>query len=82
MAKVENDHDYITQLKIQILKDKKTNLQQLWKKRNPAGWKLISTSTAILDNKNQFSNLNLIWEKELGINLVDTLHLFSVSFTI
>ena len=30
MAKVENDIDiYITQLEMQILKDKKTNLQQL-----------------------------------------------------
>jgi hypothetical protein len=30
MAKVENDLDiYITQLEMQILKDKKTNLQQL-----------------------------------------------------
>ena len=33
------------------------------KKRNSAGWKLISTSTAIVDNKNQFSNLYLFWEK-------------------
>ena len=32
MAKVENDIDiYIKQLEMQILKDKKTNLQQLWK---------------------------------------------------
>ena len=32
MAKVENDLDiYITQLEMQILKDKKMNLQQLWK---------------------------------------------------
>ena len=28
-----------------------------------AGWKLISTSTAIVDTKNQFSNLYLFWEK-------------------
>ena len=32
-------------------------------KRNSAGWKLISTSTAIVDTKSQFSNLYLFWEK-------------------
>ena len=29
------------------------------KKRNSSGWKLVSTSTAIVDTKNQFSNLYL-----------------------
>ena len=33
------------------------------KKLNSAGWKLISTSTLIVDTKNQFSNLYLFWEK-------------------
>ena len=33
------------------------------KKRNSAGWELVSTSTAIVDTKNQFSNLYLFWEK-------------------
>ena len=32
-------------------------LAAIIKKRNSAGWKLISTSTAKVDNKNQFSNL-------------------------
>ena len=32
-------------------------------KRNKAGWKLISTCTAIVDTKNQFSNLYLFWGK-------------------
>ena len=32
-------------------------------KRNSAGWKLISTSTSVVDTKNQFSNLYLFWEK-------------------
>ncbi len=32
-------------------------------KRNSAGWKLISTSTAIVDTKNQFSNLYLFGKK-------------------
>ncbi len=34
------------------------------KKRNSAGWRLIATSTAIVDTKNNFSNLYLFWEKE------------------
>ena len=38
-------------------------LAAIMKKRNSAGWKLISTSTAIVDTKNQFSNLYLFWEK-------------------
>ena len=29
------------------------------KKRNSAGWRLVSTSTAIVDAKNQFSNIYL-----------------------
>ena len=33
------------------------------KKRNSAGWRLVSTSTAIVDIKNQFSNLYLFWKK-------------------
>ena len=32
--------------------------------RNSAGWKLISTSTAIVDTKKEFSNLYLFLEKK------------------
>ena len=39
------------------------DLAVIMKKRNSAGWKLIPTSTAIVDIKNQFSNLYLFWEK-------------------
>jgi len=38
-------------------------LAAIMKKRNSAGWKLISTSTAIVDTKNQFSNLYLFKKK-------------------
>ena len=41
------------------------------KKRNSAGWKLISTTTAIVDTKNQFSNLYIFWKKKLVINTVE-----------
>ena len=33
-------------------------------KRNSLGWKLVSTSTFLVDTSNQFSNLYLIWEKK------------------
>ncbi len=36
----------------------------IMKKSNSAVWNLISTSTAIVDTKNQFSNLYLFWEKD------------------
>ena len=38
-------------------------LTAIMKKHNSEGWKLISTSIAIVDTKNQFSNLYLFWEK-------------------
>ena len=33
------------------------------KKRNNAEWKFVSKCTEIVDPKNQFSNLYLLWEK-------------------
>ena len=44
-------------------------LALIMKKSNSAGWKLISTSTAIVDTKNQFSNILSILGKELAITL-------------
>ena len=49
---------------MQILKDQENELAAIMKKHNSAGWKLISTSTAIVDTKKQFSNLYLFWEKK------------------
>ena len=49
--------------KITLDQRKENELAAIMKKRNSAGWKLISTSTAIVDTKNQFSNLYLFWEK-------------------
>tara|TARA_B100000214_G_scaffold339511_1_gene285345 strand:+ start:298 stop:516 length:219 start_codon:yes stop_codon:yes gene_type:complete len=37
---------------------------EIFKKRNSLGWKLVSTSTAVVDTSKQFSNLYLFWEKE------------------
>ncbi len=64
MAKVENDLDI-------YYADGNTNTQRqeyelaaIMKKRYSARLKLISTSTAIVDTKNLFSNLYLFWEKK------------------
>ena len=63
MAKVENDLDIYYAVGNANTQRQENELAAIMKKRNSAGWKLISTSTAIVDTKNQFSNLYLYWEK-------------------
>ena len=63
MAKVENDLDIYYAVGNANTQRQENELAAIMKKRNSAGWKLISTSTAIVDTKNQFSNLYLFWEK-------------------
>ena len=58
MAKIENDLD-ILRCWISNTKRQENKLVAIMKKRNSAVFKLISTSTAIVDIKNQFSNLFL-----------------------
>ena len=41
-----------------------TEIGKIIHKRNSLGWKLVSTSTAVVDLKNNFSNLYLFWEKK------------------
>ena len=53
----------ITHLKMQILVRQENELAVIMRKRNFAELKLISTSTAMVDTKNQFSNFYLFWEK-------------------
>ena len=62
MAKVENDLDIYYAVGNANTQRQENELTAIMKKRNSAGWKLISTSTAIVDTKNQFSNLYLFWE--------------------
>ncbi len=81
MAKVENDLDIYYAVGNANTQRQENELAAIMKKRNSAGWKLISTSSAIVDTKNQFSNLYLFWEKKLVINIVDTLCVSPVSFT-
>ena len=63
MAKVENDLDIYYAVGNANTQRQENELAAIIKKRNSAGWKLISTSTAIVDTKNQFSNIYLFWEK-------------------
>lgn len=64
MAKSEIDLDiYYAVGKINNHRQE-NEITAILKKRNSSGWKLISTSTAIVDNKNRFSNLYLFWEEK------------------
>ncbi len=57
MAKVENDLDIYYAVGNANTQRQENKLAVIMKKRNSAGWKLISTSIAIVDTKNLFSNL-------------------------
>ena len=63
MTKVENDLDIYYAVGNANAQRQENELAEIMIKRNSAGWRLISTSIAIVDIKNQFSNLYLFWEK-------------------
>ena len=63
MAKLENDLYIHYSVGNENTQRQENELVAIMKKRNSEGWKLISKSTAIVDTKNQFSNLYLFWEK-------------------
>ena len=64
MANVENDLDIYYAIGNTNTQRQENEISAIIKKRNSAGWRLISTSTAIVDTKNNFSNLYLFWEKQ------------------
>ena len=64
MSHVENDLDIYYAVGNTNTKRQENEIAAIMRKRNSAGWKLISTSTAEVDTKNQFSNLYLFWEKK------------------
>ena len=57
MANVENNLDIYYALGNTNTQIQESEIAAIMKKRNSAWWKLISIGTAIVDNKNQFSNL-------------------------
>ena len=63
MIKVENDFDINYAVGNTFTQRQENELAAIMKKRNSAGWNLISINTSLLDTKNQFSNLYLLWEK-------------------
>jgi len=64
MPKAENDLDIYYAVGNANTKRQEYEISAIINKRNSSGWRLISTSTAIVDNKNQFSNIYLFWEKK------------------
>ena len=62
MAYAKNDLDIYYAVGNANTKRQESEIAVIIQKRNSEGWKLISTSTAIVDNKNQFSNLYLFWK--------------------
>ena len=64
MSQYKNDLDIYYAVGNANTQRQENEISVIINKRNAAGWRLISTSTAIVDTKNQFSNLYLFWEKE------------------
>ena len=64
MAKTENDLDIYYTVKNANTSRQETEIGEIIKKRNSLGWKLVTTSTAVVDASKQFSNLYLFWEKQ------------------
>ena len=63
MTKVENDLDIYYAVGNANTQKQENEIAVIMKKHNSAGLKFIATSTAMEDTKNQFSNLDLFWEK-------------------
>ena len=64
MAKTENDLDIYYAVGNTNTSRQETEIGEIIKKRNSLGWKLVATSTAVVDASKQFSNLYLFWEKQ------------------
>jgi len=68
MTKTENDLDIYYAVGNANTSRQETEIGEIIKKRNSLGWKLVSTSTAVVDTSNQFFNLDLISK---STNLID-----------
>ena len=64
MKNIENDMDiYFAVGNANALRQEK-EIREILKRRNLLGWKIVSTSTAIVDMKNQFSNLHFLGKRK------------------
>ena len=70
MAKVENELDIYCAVGNSNNQRQEKEFEVIMKKRNSAGWKLISISAAIVDTKNQFKSLS-IFVKGIITNTID-----------
>ena len=64
MVNTKNDLDIYYAVGNANTSRQETEIGEILKKRNLLGWKLVSTSTAVVDTSNQFSNLYFFWEKQ------------------
>ena len=64
MANSQNDIDIYYAVGNTNTQRQENEIATIMKIRKKAGWKLISTSTAVVDTKNQFSNLYLFCERD------------------
>ena len=64
MARTENDFDVYYAVGNANTSRQETEIVEIIKKRNSLGWKLVSTSTAVVDTSKQFSNHYLFLEKQ------------------
>ena len=64
MSYVENDLDIYCAVGNANTQRQENEIAVIMRKLNSAGWKLILRSTAVVDIKNQFSNIYLFWEKK------------------
>ena len=64
MVKTENDLDVYYAVGNANTSRQEKEIGAIIKKRNVLGWRLVSTSIAMVDTSNQFSNLYLFWEKQ------------------
>ena len=63
MSETKNDIDIYYAVGNTNTSRQEKEIGEIIRKRNLLGWKLISTCTSIVDDKNQFSNLYLFWEQ-------------------
>ena len=63
MPNPENDLDIYYAVGNANTQRQEIEIASIINKRNSAGWKLVSTTIAIVDTKNNFSNLYMFWEK-------------------
>ena len=64
MKNIENDMDIYFAVGNSNTLRQENEIRGILQKRNSLGWKIVSTSIAIVDMKNQFSNLYIFWERE------------------